>query len=149
MIRDLQMVPKIGGVATKIEENSGKDTNQEQGNFLAVAKESIAVHDVAASGKIGVFVGIEKDFVNDTFDGEFELYLDLGVVKGGGENNLAGYAKIHTGPNDWYMYIGTPTTAHRPPIQYWGTNSCWRLLYDGYKATSAVRPPPYRCKNIG
>ena len=78
------------------------------GNFLGLSKEAIPVHDVAASGKVGVFVGIEKDFVNGTFDGEFELYMDLEGVKGGGENNLAGYAKMHTGPNDWYIYLGTP-----------------------------------------
>jgi hypothetical protein len=92
-----------------IEDNKGiADQLSKYGNFLGLAKESIPVHDVAASGKVGVFVGIEKDFVNQTFDGEFELYLDLEGVKGGGENNLAGYAKMHTGPEDWYIYIGTP-----------------------------------------
>jgi hypothetical protein len=78
------------------------------GNFMGLAKKSIPVHDIAASGKIGVYVGIEKDFSNQTFDGEFELYLDLEGVKGGGENNLAGYAKMHSGAKDWYIYIGTP-----------------------------------------
>ena len=77
-------------------------------NFLGLAKEAIPVHDVAASGKIGVFVGIEKNLQLGTFDGEFELYMDLEGVKGGGENNMAGYAKMHTGPDDWYIYIGTP-----------------------------------------
>ncbi|MCM4150589.1 hypothetical protein DHD05_03210 [Arenibacter sp. N53] len=92
-----------------VENNKGiADQLSKYGNFMGLAKESIPVHDVAASGKIGVYVGIEKDFVNQTFDGEFELYLDLEGVKGGGENNLAGYAKMHTGPEDWYIYIGTP-----------------------------------------
>ncbi|MBC8766598.1 hypothetical protein H4O18_01205 [Arenibacter sp. BSSL-BM3] len=92
-----------------VEENKGiADQLSKYGNFMGLAKESIPVHDVAASGKVGVYVGIEKDFVNQTFDGEFELYLDLEGVKGGGENNLAGYAKMHTGPEDWYIYIGTP-----------------------------------------
>ncbi|MDO6601338.1 hypothetical protein [Arenibacter palladensis] len=92
-----------------VENNKGiADQLSKYGNFMGLAKESIPVHDVAASGKVGVYVGIEKDFVNQTFDGEFELYLDLEGVKGGGENNLAGYAKMHTGPEDWYIYIGTP-----------------------------------------
>ncbi len=78
------------------------------GDFLPLAKEAIPVHDVAASGKIGAFVGIEKDFENDSFKGEFEIYLDLEGVKGGGENNLAGYASIYTSPSDWHIYIGTP-----------------------------------------
>ena len=95
-------------VETAIEGNDAAAANQRYGNYLSVAQESIPVHDIAASGKVGVYVGIERDFVNDTFDGEFELYLDLSAVRGGGENNLAGYAKIHTGPDEWYMHIGTP-----------------------------------------
>ncbi|HUH45878.1 MAG TPA: hypothetical protein VLZ54_01890, partial [Arenibacter sp.] len=78
------------------------------GNFLGLAKKAVPIHDVATTGKIGAYIGIEKDFVNQTFDGEFELYMDLEGIKGGGENNLAGYAKMHTGPEDWYIYIGTP-----------------------------------------
>ncbi len=78
------------------------------GNFLQLSKEAIPVHDVAASGRIGVFVGIEKDFKNQSFKGDFELYLDMEGIKGGGENNLAGYASIYTSPNDWHLYIGTP-----------------------------------------
>ncbi len=92
-----------------IEDNKGiADQLSKYGNFMGLAKESIPLNDVAASGKVGVYVGIEKDFVNQTFDGEFELYLDLEGLKGGGKNNLAGYAKMHSGPEDWYIYIGTP-----------------------------------------
>ena len=61
-----------------VEDNKSiADQLSKYGNFMGLAKEAIPVHDVAASGKIGVYVGIEKDFVNQTFDGEFELYLDL------------------------------------------------------------------------
>lgn len=91
------------------EKNKDKaDKLSKYGNFLSFSKEAIPIHEVATSGRIGAFVGIEKDFANRTFDGEFELYMDLEGVKGGGENNLAGYAKMHTGPDDWYIYIGTP-----------------------------------------
>ena len=99
----------FGKINDYVEKNKEKaDQLSKYGNFLGLSKEAIPVRDVAASGAIGVYVGIEKDFVNGTFDGEFELYMDLEGVKGGGENNLAGYAKIHTGPDDWYLYIGTP-----------------------------------------
>ncbi len=91
------------------EKNKDKvDKLSKYGNFLGVSKEAIPVHDVAASGAIGVFVGIEKDFKNDTFKGEFELYMDLKGVKGGGDNNLAGYASLYSSPTDWHIYIGTP-----------------------------------------
>ncbi|OQD43425.1 hypothetical protein BUL40_06230 [Croceivirga radicis] len=81
---------------------------KDDGNYMEASKETIPLSSVAGSGKVGVYVGIEKDFVNDTFDGEFELYIDLPGLRGGGEDNLAGYAKIHTSPTDWYVYIGTP-----------------------------------------
>ncbi len=109
---DTGSLAETGAAATKvgqaIESNSNLEADQSNGNYLTVAEESIPVTDVAASGKVGVYVGIERDFTNDTFEGEFKLYLDLAAVKGGGEDNLAGYAKIYTSPDEWYMYLGTP-----------------------------------------
>lgn len=78
------------------------------GNYLALSKEAIPKRDIASQGAVGVYVGIEKDFVNGTFDGEFELYMKTIGIRGGGEDNLAGWAKIHTGPDEWYLHIGTP-----------------------------------------
>ncbi|MDO6515856.1 hypothetical protein [Zobellia uliginosa] len=132
---------KSAEVAEKVDkslrDNSAAAANKRYGNFMTTAKESIPIHDVAASGKVGVYVGIEKDFVNDTFDGEFELYLDLGAIKGGGANNLAGYAKIHTGPNDWYMYIGTPD--QRIDLLF---NSGVQVRVGGYFMTGTKLPAP-------
>ena len=109
---DTGNLAETGAAATKVgqalEDNSNLVADQSNGNYLTVAEESIPVTDVAASGKVGVYVGIERDFTNDTFEGEFKLYLDLAAVKGGGEDNLAGYAKIYTSPDEWYMYLGTP-----------------------------------------
>ncbi|NJB38191.1 hypothetical protein [Croceivirga sp. JEA036] len=96
-------------VDEKIKEDSTQINQlKEDGNYMEASKEAIPLSSVASSGKVGVYVGIEKDFVNDTFDGEFELYIDLPGLRGGGQNNMAGYAKIHTSPTDWYVYIGTP-----------------------------------------
>ncbi len=120
-----------------IEENSLVAANKNYGNYLSVAQESIPLHDVAASGKVGVYVGIERDFVNNTFDGEFELYMDLSTVKGAGANNLAGYAKIHTDPNDWYIYIGTPK--QRIDLLF---NSGVAVRVGGYFMTGTKLPPP-------
>lgn len=120
-----------------LRDNSAAAASQRYGNFMSAAKEAIPVRDVASSGKIGVYVGIEKDFVNDTFDGEFELYLDLEAIKGGGANNLAGYAKIHTGPQDWYMYIGTPQ--QRIDLLF---NSGVQVRVGGYFMTGTKLPSP-------
>ncbi|MCX2680548.1 hypothetical protein OOZ15_11400 [Galbibacter sp. EGI 63066] len=78
------------------------------GNFMNVSQEAIPLAEVAQSGMIGVYVGIEKDFTTDTFHGEFELYLDLKGIRGAGPSNRAGYAVIHDSPEEWYLYVGTP-----------------------------------------
>ncbi len=78
-------------------------------NYGEVAKEAIPIHEVAASGKIGAFVGIQKDFVTGTFHGEFELYLSLKGLRGAGPSNKAGWAVLHSGPDEWYLHIGSPT----------------------------------------
>jgi hypothetical protein len=77
-------------------------------NFLGMAKESQPKEEVAQNGKIGVYVGIEKNFEADTFDGQFEVYMDTKGLRGGGPDNLVGRAVIHSGPSDWYLHIGTP-----------------------------------------
>ncbi|MCK8524400.1 Ig-like domain-containing protein [Aquimarina sp. D1M17] len=78
------------------------------GNYLGLSKKAIPKREIASQGKIGVYVGIERDFVNGTFDGEFELYMKTTGVRGGGPDNFAGFAKIHTGPDEWYLHVGTP-----------------------------------------
>jgi len=124
-------------VENELKGNNAAAANLSNGNYLSVAQGSIPVRDVASSGKIGVYVGIERDFVNGTFDGEFELYMDLSAVKGGGANNLAGYAKIHTGPEDWYIYIGTPQK--RIDLLF---NSGVQVRVGGYFMTGTKLPPP-------
>ncbi|PKA97999.1 hypothetical protein B0O79_1679 [Flavobacteriaceae bacterium MAR_2009_75] len=134
IVKSAQVADKVNKT---LRDNSAAAANQRYGNFMAAAKEAIPIRDVASSGKVGVYVGIEKDFVNDTFDGEFELYLDLEAIKGGGANNLAGYAKIHTGPQDWYMYIGTPQ--QRIDLLF---NSGVQVRVGGYFMTGTKLPSP-------
>lgn len=133
-----------------VEDNKAvADKLSKHGNFLELAKESIPVHDVAASGKAGAFVGIEKDFVNQTFDGEFELYLDLEGVKGGGENNLAGYAKMHTGPEDWYIYLGTPQKRIELLFQVGTQLRVGGYFMTGTQLPSQLDPHPMVVKILG
>ncbi|MEJ1222646.1 hypothetical protein [Sediminicola sp. 1XM1-17] len=108
--KELEELSKLEEKINDFAEKNPKLVEQlsKYGNYLELSKEAIPVRDVASSGKIGVYIGIEKDFVNRTFDGDFELYMDTEGIRGGGDNNLAGWAKIHTGPNDWYLHIGSP-----------------------------------------
>ncbi|QFZ54940.1 hypothetical protein FEZ18_09080 [Oceanihabitans sp. IOP_32] len=131
---------EVGKVFTKVNDFIEKnketaDKYSKYGSFLSLSKEAIPVRDVAAKGAVGAYVGIEKDFENNTFDGEFELYMDLQGVKGGGANNLAGYAKIHTSPEDWYIYLGTPQK--RIELVF---NAGAQIRVGGYFMTGTVLP---------
>lgn len=79
-----------------------------QGNLLQISKRRHPISEVAKDGKIGLFVSIEKDFVHDSFDGLFELYLKLEGFKGSGENNKFGMVHMYSSPNKNYLHIGTP-----------------------------------------
>ncbi len=110
------LTPKkaLSGIEKKIQNFADKNPKvieqlKKHANFLGLSKQAIPQRDIASQGKVGVYVGIEKDFVNGTFDGEFELYLKTKGIRGGGPDNFAGFAKIHTGPKDWYLHVGTPT----------------------------------------
>lgn len=54
-------------------------------------------------------VNLEYDFTNDEFNGLIAAYVNVqGIIKGTGENNKAGEARIFFGKDDWYIYVGTP-----------------------------------------
>lgn len=79
-----------------------------QGNLLQIAKTRHPISEVAKGGKIGVYVSIEKDFLNNSFDGLFELYLGLEGLKGAGPNNKFGMVHMYSSPVKSYLHVGTP-----------------------------------------
>ncbi|MFO8002403.1 MAG: hypothetical protein R6U46_14280, partial [Marinilabilia sp.] len=55
-------------------------------------------------------VRILKDNRNDTFDADMEVWVNIaGAIKGIGNNNRAGWASFHHEPDEWHLYVGTPT----------------------------------------
>ncbi|MCF8716171.1 hypothetical protein JM658_15175 [Joostella atrarenae] len=101
--------PLLDKVNTFYEDNKQLvDGLSKSGNFLGLGKKAIPLSDVAQNGRVGVYVGIEKDFTTNTFHGEFEVYIDLEGIRGAGTSNRAGYAVIHDGPDEWYLHLGTP-----------------------------------------
>ncbi|MEM9337887.1 MAG: hypothetical protein AAGA66_04110 [Bacteroidota bacterium] len=64
-----------------------------------------------AKGAISAHVFVELDFENSTFYGNLEVYVNVanGIITGVGENDRAGWAELYFGPDDWYVYIGTPS----------------------------------------
>ncbi|NDV70047.1 hypothetical protein D0T66_14175 [Dysgonomonas sp. 25] len=61
--------------------------------------------------QIAAAVGIQFNFAESSFHANFDLYAYVlgGIIRGVGKNNRAGYAVIHIDPQEWYMYMGTPT----------------------------------------
>jgi hypothetical protein len=129
-----QMMTKINDF---VEDNADRAKSFiEDNDFLGLSKSAIPQNEVAKSGSVGVFVGIEKDFVNDSFHGEFEVYLDLEGIKGGNPDNLAGRAVIHTSPTEWYIHIGTPET----PISLTFDMKLTEVNVQGYFMTGTKLP---------
>ena len=62
---------------------------------------------------IGVFVDMGFDFEHTSFDAYMRLQVSVppavGLIRGAYANNVAGEAKIHASPSDWYIYIGEPS----------------------------------------
>ena len=54
-------------------------------------------------------VAIDFDFTNRIYWGMFDVFLNAGVIKGEGEKNRLGYLEFYNAPDDWYIYVGTPT----------------------------------------
>ncbi len=64
----------------------------------------------SSGGAIAAKISMYKDFENDEFHADMSMYVNLsGIITGVGSNNCAGSAVIHSSPDLWYMYIGTPT----------------------------------------
>lgn len=71
--------------------------------------------DVLVSVKLGMginaYLTMDYDFVSRTFDADFRLMVTTtgNFIKGAGNNNEAGWTKLHFSPHSWYVHAGTPT----------------------------------------
>ncbi len=96
----------------QIEDPGLKETYDEflkQGKLVDLAKRIHPVSEVAKDGAVGLFVSIEKDFKNNSFDGLFEVYCKLEGFRGAGENNLLGMVHMYSSPTKSFLHVGTPT----------------------------------------
>lgn len=64
-----------------------------------------------SEGKVSARAFIQYDFNNKTLHATFDTYVKLagGLIRGTGNNYLAGNATMHFAPNIWYIHIGNPT----------------------------------------
>ncbi len=54
-------------------------------------------------------VAVDFDFRNKSYWGLLDVYLNAGAIRGEGEKNLLGRLEYYNSPDDWYIYVGTPT----------------------------------------
>ena len=98
------ITPPIPIDVEKIKNLAGNVVSQEEGSTVPTPGEGAGASAIAASLKMF------KDFENDEFHAEMEIYLNIaGVITGVGANNRAGWAVVHSSKKEWYIHIGTPT----------------------------------------
>lgn len=59
---------------------------------------------------LSAFVGMSYDFQNKIFQSNFEIYLNIAnVLTGVGQNYCAGWSEMYFSPDEWHVYMGTPS----------------------------------------
>lgn len=105
----------LGGIVSKlnaVNDASLKATAVVNSDKIASGK----IQDVASSTDVGsrpasnifAYVGIQYNFETSTLEATSEVFINLGVLKGSGPNNRAGWMELHISPEKWYCYAGTP-----------------------------------------
>jgi hypothetical protein len=65
-------------------------------------------------------VSILYDRPNKTFHANVSAYMDLVVLRGAGPGNQLGELVIHADPNQWYVYVGRPSSPVSAKLQLAG-----------------------------
>lgn len=65
-------------------------------------------HSPPIAAKICANVALSMNFNTSVFSGQIEVFLDAGIIKGAGDNNLLVNAEVYLSPEDWYIKAGKP-----------------------------------------
>ncbi|MBL0683260.1 hypothetical protein [Aquimarina mytili] len=67
--------------------------------------------EIVGEAAISAKMGMEFDFVNDSFHATFDLYVNVagGIVQGRASKGRAGWGVVHISKEEWYVHMGTPT----------------------------------------
>lgn len=92
-------VPDDGKTVEKKEEVEKKNEDEEK-------KED---EETGVSGSVVADWYVEYDFPNETFVGDFDIYVDVaGVIEGVHKKKKAGHVSMYSSPDTWYVYVGQP-----------------------------------------
>lgn len=94
----------------KVENISNSLTDKLPGNMSGSDITKKILPDLKLSGAINAYMAMDYDFPAKTFDADFRVmvYAPGGILRGTGNNNEAGWAKLHCSPQSWYVHVGTP-----------------------------------------
>ncbi|MHA7059760.1 hypothetical protein ACWGOQ_0021210 [Aquimarina sp. M1] len=87
--------------------NSFYDRLTEKLAILADGEDAL-VPAYRPEGRIAANVFIKHDFTNKVFHATSELYINLGFLKGIGDNGRAGWMDFYAARDTWHLLIGTP-----------------------------------------
>ena len=67
--------------------------------------------EIVGEAAISAKMGMEFDFVNDSFHATLDLYVTVagGIIQGRASGGRAGWGVVHVSPEEWYVHMGTPT----------------------------------------
>ncbi len=104
---------KLKGMEEKINafgENNAMMNELKETNLVEYSKVSFPQDGLTFDVGIDAHFSMVMDFQNKSFHAEMEVYLNTpgGLIKGVGERGKAGWAVFHTGPDGWYIHMGTP-----------------------------------------
>jgi len=84
-------------------------------------------------------VAIDFDFRNRSYWGLLDVYLNAPPIVGEGEKNLLGRLEYFNSPDDWYIYVGTPT--HRFGLKEIPVGP-YLVSFNLYFMTGTILPEP-------
>ncbi len=104
---------KLTGMQNKINsfgENNKTIQKLKETNLVEYSKVSFPQDGLSFDAGIDAHFSMEMDFVNNSFHSEMEVYLNTpgNFFSGVGPRGRAGWAVFHTGPDGWYLHMGTP-----------------------------------------
>jgi hypothetical protein len=91
-------------------------------DITGISPATVVKGDFANEAAFTATVSILYDRPNKTFHANVSAYMDLIVLRGAGPGNRLGELVIHADPNQWYVYVGRPTSPLGAKLQLAGVD---------------------------
>ena len=106
-------VAKLQGKLGKLVDNEAlnKIADSKTGKVFLDKADTEYEPEVVGEAAISAKLGMEFDFKNSSFHATLDLYVNVagGVIAGRASRGRAGWGVVHISPDEFYVYMGTPT----------------------------------------